>query len=67
MDRELMKNLKPIMAYWASVMIFYIISFFDFFSFKSTCIILWVSFLIINILVGIFNELKKIYIGTHNS
>ena len=59
-----MKNLKQIMAYWASVMIFYIISFFDFFSFKSTCIILWVSFLIINILVGIFNELKKIYIGT---
>lgn len=58
-----MNNLKPIIVYWLSVLIFYIISFFDFLSWKNTCIILWGTFLILNILVGFFNELKKIYVG----
>lgn len=58
-----MNNLKPIIVYWLSVLIFYIISFFDFLSWKNTCIILWGAFLILNILVGFFNELKKIYVG----
>lgn len=58
-----MNNLKPIIVYWASVVIFYIISFFDFLSWQNTCIILWGTFLILNILMGFFNELKKIYIG----
>lgn len=58
-----MNNLKPIIVYWLSVLIFYIIGFFDFLSWKNTCIILWGTFLILNILIGYFNELKKIYIG----
>lgn len=58
-----MNNAKPIIVYWLSVLIFYIISFFDFFSWKTTFIILWGTFLILNILMGFFNELKKIYVG----
>lgn len=58
-----MNNLKPIIVYWLSVLIFYIINFFDFLSWKNTCIILWGTFLILNILMGFFNKLKKIYVG----
>ncbi len=58
-----MNNLKPIIVYWLSVLIFYTMSFFDFLSWKNTCIILWGTFLILNMLVGFFNELKKIYVG----
>lgn len=60
---DYMNHLKPIIVYWLSVLTFYIVNFFDFFSWKNTCIILWGTFLIFNILMGFFNELKKIYVG----
>lgn len=61
--KYVLNNLKPIIVYWVSVLIFYIISFFDFLSLEKTCILLWITFLILNILMGFFNELKKIFVG----
>ena len=61
--KAVFNNLKPIIIYWVSVMLFFNIGIFDYFSYKTLCIIMWSAFVIFNIIMGLCNKLKDVYIG----
>lgn len=61
--KTVFNNLKPIIIYWVSVMLFFNIGIFDYFSYKTLCIIMWSAFVILNIIMGLCNKLKDVYIG----
>lgn len=61
--KAVFNNLKPIIIYWVSVMLFFNIGIFDYFSYKTLCIIMWSAFVIFNIIMGLCNKPKDVYIG----
>lgn len=61
--KTVFNNLKPIIIYWVSVMLYFNIGIFDYFSYKTLCIIMWSAFVIFNIIMGLCNKLKDVYIG----
>lgn len=61
--KVLLNNLKPIIIYWVCVVLYFNIGLFDYFSYKTLCIIMWSVFVIFNIIMGLCNKLKDVYIG----
>lgn len=61
--KALFNNLKPIIVYWVCVVLYFNIGLFDYFSYKILCIIMWSAFVIFNIIMGLCNKLKDVYIG----
>lgn len=61
--KALLNNLKPIVVYWVCVVLYFNIGLFDYFSYKTLCIIMWSAFVIFNIIMGLCNKLKDVYIG----
>ena len=61
--KTVFNNLKPIIIYWVSVMLYFNIGLFDYFSYKTLCIIMWSAFVIFNIILGLCNKPKDVYIG----
>ena len=61
--KALLNNLKPIIVYWVCVVLYFNIGLFDYFSYKTLCIIMWTSFVIFNIIMGLCNKPKDVYIG----
>lgn len=61
--KTVFNNLMPIIIYWVSVMLFFNIGIFDYFSYKTLGIIMWSAFMIFNIIMGLCNKLKNVYIG----
>lgn len=61
--KALLNNLKPIVVYWVCVVLYFNIGLFDYFSYKTLCIIMWSAFVIFNIIMGLCNKPKDVYIG----
>lgn len=61
--KTVFNNFKPIIIYWVSVMLYFNIGIFDYFSYKTLCIIMWSAFVIFNIIMGLCNKPKDVYIG----
>ena len=62
--KTVFNNLKPIIIYWASLFIYVSILFLDFMSFEACVATFWIIFLILNIVIGVLNKPKDMFIGT---
>lgn len=62
--KTVFNNLKPIIIYWASLFIYVSILFLDFMNFEACVATFWIIFLILNIVIGVLNKPKDMFVGT---